>query len=307
MIMCKGSRFDLVPLTPRPLNGQASGARDRRHMPDWRRPLHSLASFAVATVVMTGLLTAGLKGEPAKDSGAAGAGHFDFFSTIAKGTEFQFKGEYAIPAGFFSEGSDRFEGTVSFTGVPLGEFRDHRVGNADTVMERKKALEIRPPFPGSESTDIQLVALSMRSTLPIKVHVGRESELWDVKVSLSSSHTSTGTMKITQRSAAGGVASSEMTVYPLFTFERRTDKAERRLDVGALKLSPLTLRANDFPWATKCPEGVVTVQGLSDDFCAGASGRSHAPNQVVNHCVGTRGFVYCHLVAAAHITGALKP
>jgi hypothetical protein len=297
----KDSRVEhLSPFTPRPGNCHAVDSRVCHRGSSPPRLFRSLAAFAVATVLMTGLMTAGLNGQPAKASEAAGAGHFDFFRTVAKRTEFQFKGDYAIPAGFFSEGSSRFEGTVFFSGDPLGSFRDHRVGNADTIMERKNGLQPGQPFPSSEKTQIELVALSMKSTLPIQVRVGRETELWDVKVGLSSSQASTGTLTITRRSPKGGVASSEMTVYPLFTFERRKDKAEKRLDLGVLKLPPLTLRASNFPWATECPKNVLKVPGLSDDFCAGVRGNGGGATLIdIPHCDIVTTATHCHGVMLA--------
>ena len=62
-------------------------------------------------------------------------------------------------------------------------------------------------------------------------------------------------MVLTQRTAKGGVANSEFTVYPVFTFTRQGDKAEKTLDVGASDLGAesakrLTLRAKNIPWTT---------------------------------------------------------
>src|SRR5205809_3243812 len=120
-------------------------------------------------VLMAGLFTACATASFAQDRAAAREGHFDFFRTVADNTQFDFRGDHAIPAGFFGEGSRRFEGTVFFRGIPLGTFRDHCVGNADTIMERKRAVHLGPPFPKSEKTEIELVALSLKSTVPIQV------------------------------------------------------------------------------------------------------------------------------------------
>jgi hypothetical protein len=226
-------------------------------------------------------------------------GHFDFFSTLADNTQFSFKGERAIPAGFFGQGSQRFEGTVFFRGIPLGTFRDHCVGNADTIVERKRGVHLRAPFPKSEKTEIEMVALSMKSTEPIQVLVSGEIELWDVRVSLSSVQPSTGSMTITQENPEGGVASSELSVFPLFTFERQKDKAKRQIDVGALKLPPLTMRASNFLWATKCPEGLLVIPGFSDNFCPGASPAGIINQPFVPHCTVEGQITKCHLVTPA--------
>jgi hypothetical protein len=183
------------------------------------------------------------------------SGGYDFFQTDSTGTKVTFTGAFAIPAGFFGEGSKPFKGTVNLKGVPLETFRDHKTGKADTIIQRKSSPPKAEKLPSESKTDIEVAALSLAGTKPIRVSAGKKTELWDVKVSLSSKHPSTGTMVLTQRTAKGGVASSEFTVYPVFTFIRQSDKAEKTLDVGASDLAAesakrLTLRAKNIPWTT---------------------------------------------------------
>jgi hypothetical protein len=69
--------------------------------------------------------------------------------------------------------------------------------------------------------------------------------------------------------------STELTVYPLFTFVPQGGGEEKRLDVGALKLTPasvaaLTIRASNVPWVP-CPPDARKVPDLSDDICVGAT------------------------------------
>jgi hypothetical protein len=190
------------------------------------------------------------------------SGGYDFFRTDPKGTTVSFTGAFALPAGFFGEGSGTFKGRVNLKGVPLGTFRDRKTGSTDTVMHRRTSPPKAEKFPGESRTEIELVALSLMSTQPIKVSAGGKSELWDVKVGLSSKRPSTGTMTLTQRSAKGGVARSEFAVYPVFTFTRRGDKTERTLDVGgsdtARDAKQLTMTAENIQWTNTGRVGTLT-------------------------------------------------
>ena len=202
-----------------------------------------------------------------QSTGEKGGAGLDLFRTDPR-TSFTFTGDFAIPAGFFGEGSGRYTGTVHFKGVPLGTFRDHKTGRADTVIERKSAPASAEKFPNESKTEIEIAALSLQSTQPIKVRAGRKTELWDVKVGLSTSHPSTGSMTFVQRSARGGSASSEFTVYPLFTFVRRGDKTEKTLDTGTQKLAAagtqhITLKASNIPWTR------TTQASLSNGLAVG--------------------------------------
>jgi hypothetical protein len=240
-------------------------------------PLSAALILFVLLVVLTGGLSAARseaqqgKTTPTPVASRPGAPGFDFFRTNAKTTSFQFREGSAIPAGFFAEGSSAFMGSVAFKGVPLGSFRDHKTGNADTIVERKSMPDLHSPFPSSGKTDVELVALSLQSTRPIKVQVGRKTQLWDVRVQLSPSRASTGTMQITQRNSRGGDASSELTVYPLLIFTRRGGNEEKRLDLGDPNsadkgMAGLTLRATGMPWVRTAPAGALVVQGLSGNF-----------------------------------------
>jgi hypothetical protein len=207
-----------------------------------------------STLLLAFVLLAVVSGLPlGAQTAEKGGGGLDLFRTDPR-TSFSFSGDFAIPAGFFGEGSGRYGGTVKFKGVPLETFRDHKTGRADTVIERKSAPAPAAKYPSESRTEIEVAALSLQSTQPIKVRVGRKTELWDVKVGLSTSHPSTGSMTFVQRSARGGSATSEFTVYPLFTFVRRGDKTEKTLDTGTQKLAAagmqhLTLKASNISWS----------------------------------------------------------
>lgn len=242
-----------------------------RNSSETRRLPHARVVAAVAVVVALAAVV-GPFGTNASGQPSASAGGFDFFSTDSHATMFKFQGPFVIPAGFFGVGSSPFSGTVSFKGHPIGTFRNHKVGNADTIVERKHMPDLHPPFPSEGTTDVELVALSFESTQPIRVQVGNRIELWDVKAQPSPSRASTGTMTITQRNEQGGTASSKLTVYVLFTFVALKGGEQKQLDVGSQDLSPaavagLTLEANNIQWLHKCPPGFLVVPDLSDNFC----------------------------------------
>ena len=203
---------------------------------------------------------------------AQNGGGYDFFRTDPKGTKVTFTGAFAIPRGFFGEGYDGYKGTVHFKGVPLETFKDHKTGRADTVIQRKSSPPKGTKYPSESKTEIELAALSLRSTHPIRVNAGKKTELWDVKVGLSSRHPSTGSMTLTQRTSRGGTGKSEFTVYPVFTFIRQGDKSEKTLDVGGSNLAPdsakrLTLRASNLTWTNTGKTGP-----LSDGIVVGGTG-----------------------------------
>src|SRR5437762_2367704 len=103
----------------------------------WRRnPISSFVRRIGTALVLAFVLLALAPGLPAnaQDTGKPAGGGFDFFHTNAKGTNFNFSGDFAIPAGFFGEGSERFTGKVAFKGVPVGSFHDQKTGNTDTVI-----------------------------------------------------------------------------------------------------------------------------------------------------------------------------
>jgi hypothetical protein len=191
----------------------------------------------------------------------------DYFKTVEEGSYLRFKGEFRIPAGFFEKGSRPFTGVVRLKGVPIRSFREQKTGDADTVVERTEAAKFSGP--GARAVvPIRLVALSLESTEPIKIRVGQESQRWRMKLELSPSQNSEGTMTLVRRSEKGGTFSSRLVVYTLFTFKREGDGVERTLDVGKMKfgkggIETLTVRARAVPWALECS------QLSSAGFCAG--------------------------------------
>jgi hypothetical protein len=210
---------------------------------------------------------------------------FDVFETDSETTRFHFTGPFAIPPKFFSPRSKLFKGTVCFEGVPIGSFEGQDTGTADTIVERKAPANLRGRAHDNTTIPVELVALSLRSCEPIKVRARRRIQLWDVRAGVSPGRPSAGEMTVSRIDAAGGTFDSTLAVYPRFTFTRRSDGAERTLDLGArhtrgklkgldkssLLRRSLTLEATDVPWVHTCPPGVLVVPGWNDDFCASAT------------------------------------
>jgi len=98
---------------------------------------------------------------------------------------------------------------IPFEGVPIGP------GNTDTIVERLQGSG--PVFnpPDMVTVDIEIVALSLRSTTP--VDLGGLGTLWDVEVTLSGIQ-STGFMTIFKTDNDGGTFDAVLPVDPLLTF-----------------------------------------------------------------------------------------
>jgi hypothetical protein len=206
------------------------------------------------------------------------AAGYDFFETIPGETNFQFPNGLPIPADFFHKGSAPFMGTIRFEGVPIREFTDARTGKkyetgtTDTVMHRRQDVAMKS-IPGSGTTEVELVQLSLRSCSPIEVPSGRYRDRWDVRLSVSRSKPSVGTMTINQTSEHGGHFATKFVVVPHFRFERLADGAERHLDMGALKIPAdrqeyvarlTTQETMEVPWQDSSPEDERAV--LSSGF-----------------------------------------
>jgi hypothetical protein len=186
------------------------------------------------------------------------------------GTELELP-EGVIGSDFFNPGSDPVSGTVGFAGEPLGTFDGKDVGDADTIVRRRRAAVFGSGL-GSDMIPIELVRLSLGSSEPVAVTTGGSTELWDVRASVSRRKRSNGTMTIRKRDQSGGTFDSRLTVYPLLTFTSRADGNTKRLDLGAVELpravaSGLVVKARNAPWQTGCREPALPVRGMNDYFC----------------------------------------
>ena len=197
---------------------------------------------------------------------------FDLFETDPGSTHFNFQGQCTtIPPGFFGPGSDPFQGTVQFGGVPLGSFNGHFVGDADTIVQRLQAADPNP----DAVVPIELVQLSLVSVQPITVRYGSTAtvESWNVSVDLSPSQPSQGVIHINQPLlGSGGTFDSQLQVIPRLTFTRISDGQTRTLDAAGLPpqcQSALVLQQTGGVWQPGCVLPALAVPGLNDGFCPG--------------------------------------
>ena len=209
----------------------------------------TLISLVLASMflVVSGALAAPI---PAGDDGfAVPAGPNNFFTA-------------SIPADFFEPGSDPFDGTVFFEGY---------TGGIDTVVRRlDSTIDLDPP-PTTDTIDIELVALHLKSIDPIDIITAGQPESWDVEVGLSGEPLPIppGEMTITKTHPNGGTFFSTFWVQPLFTFTRVVPVGDdiRVLDTGLDGWPPLLFQLfapNPAPWNDDIPN--------SDDFVPGFDG-----------------------------------
>jgi hypothetical protein len=174
-----------------------------------------------------------------------------------------------IAADFFGPGSDPFDGTVACKG-------DDPV--SDTTIERTSQGHVPPPYPSSDTVDIELVELDLKSVEPIKVSYdgGLYEEEWDVEVDLSGISPPPGTLSATKTDCNGGTYSSTLPVQPRFTFTKVSDPHEVRvLDTGDEGIAPIDLNSvgpcpwehspdgNDFRPSAECPMKLADDAGCS--------------------------------------------
>jgi hypothetical protein len=181
----------------------------------------------------------------------------DLYITSAADTDFDFATQ-PIPADFFGPGSDPFDGGVPATSLPLPDnpywplppslCPNDDLTFVDTIVERKTTATL-PTIGSTDVIDIEIVALSLRSTNPITVtyNGGLDPELWDMYVGLSASQLN-GNALIRKTHADGGTFDSDLPVVPVFVFVRQSDAAERTLDGGISPFWTETLEVLDEPW-----------------------------------------------------------
>jgi hypothetical protein len=151
-----------------------------------------------------------------------------------------------VPADFFGPGSDPFDGIIYCTGET-----PEPVPHPDTVVQRTSQGHVPPPYPSSDTIDIEIIALSLVSVAPITVtqNGGQDPEQWDVEVDLSGIPAPPGTLDATKTHCNGGTYTSDLPVQPRFTFTKVGGPGETRvLDTGLEGLEPI-----DFNSIGPCP------------------------------------------------------
>lgn len=211
--------------------------------------------------------------------------------------------ENEIPAEFFGNGSDAFNGYVFLRGANPNE--------CDTFMTRLEPACFPPqpkvdePEPASATVPIELTTLNLVSCQPIIVSFqgGEIMQEWDVVVGLSEISAPTGQMTITKTSAGGGTFGGEFFVQPVFTFINVADPTlSVDLDSGAEGTPPdrLILQAGtpfmhqlDFqPTVTRCAVASGFAPGVDESADPNStSGSSQCckeichPGATATHCV----------------------
>lgn len=168
---------------------------------------------------------------------------YDTFTTPDNAQTFDDFSSHPTEAGFFGPGSQPFTGRVTFKGgAPINP---SLYGSADTVIERRQAVEV----PGD--TTLEVVGISFVSASPITVnYYPRGSTTCNVTVGKSTVRTSGGSMHFN----ADGTFTSSLTIYPKYTFN--CANGTYTLDTGATLSHSINLSSTNGTWGQS---GRVTV------------------------------------------------
>jgi len=121
-------------------------------------------------------------------------------------------GQIEIPPDFFGPGSEPFFGQVQLAGDPVGP------GNSDTIVERLDDFRL-PSTGDTDTVEIQIVELSLRSAQPIMVITDAGPELWDIGIDLQAPTPSPAdTMFVMRDGTDFGGFDLGLPVQPVFVF-----------------------------------------------------------------------------------------
>jgi len=159
--------------------------------------------------------------------------------------------------GFFGPGSDPFQGTVRFSGDPLGDTQPYGFfDTADTIIDRFNVDPDRCAIPGYEiDIPIEIVALNLVSIDPITVtyNGGQNPQTWNVRVNLTDFPPGSpmGTMTVTKTHCNGGTFTATFGVQAKFTFTEVGNPGNVKvLDTGEVPLPPDMLTVDLMPWVS---------------------------------------------------------
>lgn len=182
-------------------------------------------------------------------------------------------GPVPIDGDHFGPGSDPFDGGVpaDASAIPSHPDCPGDLGNTSMLIKRLN-VAVLPGPPSSDVIDVEIVALSLVSVDPITVtyNGGLNPELWNVKIELSPSLPSTGTMTIRQEHANGGTFDASILLQPYFTFERVSDGEIRTLD--GVGIYQDLIEAIDVPWVYNDP--TLSCPSCVTNFLPGHDGVS---------------------------------
>jgi hypothetical protein len=211
-------------------------------------PLGGMSGSTVGTIRMQA------QAPPGSDCIAPGN---DCWATPCGSTHYGFSAT-PIPADFFGPGSEPFTGIVELGGA---------TGFTDTVMRRLMPLCFGANLPSTATVPIELVQLDLKSCKPIEVlYDDGTTKLWDVKVGLSPTPASPGSLTATKTHPNGGTYDTTFFVRPIFSFSD---------GMVVLVFDPGTefqMTSTGQPWAHQAP-----VHHCSPDFVPGHNGDPTAP------------------------------
>jgi len=171
-----------------------------------------------------------------------------------------------IPTGFFGPGSDPFTMPVSMVGDGVNFIDGAIAGNVDTIVERKTDANLMLPG-GSDTIDIEIVALSLRSIAPITVTFATipSAEMWNLDCQLSPNVTQPlGTMQITASNCTcdeGGLFTTTF-INPQRLFCILTSTLNNTLTIDNV---PIMLLPNvDMHWYPESPNPPDTISLINN-------------------------------------------
>jgi hypothetical protein len=217
----------------------------------------------------------------------------DLWSTKADGrTHWDFSGD-AIPAGFFCANSAPFSGILYLKGSPIATDKPGALGTTDTIVQRLDAAAFNKR--GMATTRIQLRALSLESSSPIKTSCG----LFDVKASLAGDQPITR-MRIFRDTPTSGRYVAPLALNVKLVFTPVHTRVTRPLELRK------TIRFQPKPnatWTSAAPAGLLTHEdfvkvdtdgdGAPDSFLEGTSNFNAAGNPLAKAASGD-----CHCADA---------
>ena len=207
-------------------------------------------------------------------------------------------GNSCVPSGLVT--SDPMTTPMPLVGVPLTTVPSGALGPTDTIVVRQAPADL--PLPGSfAAVPIEIVALSLQSAVPITVTYdgGQSPTQWGVRVCLSASPQSAGTMTITKGQCVGegGTFSSSLPVLPKLVFTRISPPPVPpctgviTYDYGIQGLPPIVFSSAGF-WLPDAPSGMglITASAAGDQVDANCDGsvETSLPASSVNFHPGVR-------------------
>jgi len=164
---------------------------------------------------------------------------YDAWITVGGGATFMSFDEEPIPADFFCEGSQAFDGRIHFEGVPLSSDPPGRLGASDTIVERVDDAVFQD---GTAISRVRVKAIHLAGREEIANGCG----VWAVRVGLTEEQPTT-TIEYNQVDAFSGTFNAELVLNVKMVFTNIDDPADERVLTRTVHLtefneSPYNLR-----------------------------------------------------------------